>query len=202
MVGTGHDATRVFLRRAGRLFAVARVSAVERAQVGFLTPTFGLDRHPRLRVRAAVLPQSRAQLRRDDHAAPHDQARPADRRRSAATCSRTAQGEAGAEIPAERPRDRHEPLRAVVEAHAESRLLLPGPRRLLEPQQGLRRHVLLRSLRPRRRSRRRRRCRAKAASPTPTGRGTLLARAQGFQTLQDPTAPPARRPTTACRRRS
>ena len=51
MVGTGHDATRLFLRRAGHLFAVVRVSAVERAQVGLPHADDGPDRHPRLRIR-------------------------------------------------------------------------------------------------------------------------------------------------------
>ena len=79
----------LFLRRAGPLFAVVRVSAVERAQVRVPHADDGPDRHSRLRIRATLLPQSRSQLRCDDHAAPHDQARPADRRRRAATCSRT-----------------------------------------------------------------------------------------------------------------
>ncbi len=59
-------------------------------------------------------------------------------------------GRGGRGIPAERPRHRHGPVRAFVAAHAESRFLAARPHRLLEPQQGVRRHVLLGSVRPRR----------------------------------------------------
>ena len=52
-------------------------------------------------------------------------------------------GEADARIPAERPRHRHDALRAVVAAHQQPDAVAARPRRLLEPQQGLRRHVLL-----------------------------------------------------------
>ncbi len=69
MVGTGPRRDRLFPRRADHLFAVARVPAVERAQVGISHAGARIVGNPRLRVRAALLPQSRAQLRRDDRAA-------------------------------------------------------------------------------------------------------------------------------------
>ena len=75
------------------LHAVARVSAVQRAQVGLPDADDRLHADTRLRDLGAVLLQHRAQLRRDDHAAHHDAARPADRRARVATCSSNAAGE-------------------------------------------------------------------------------------------------------------
>ncbi len=198
MVGTGHDATVYFFGAPVDLFAVVRVPAVERAQVGFPHADHGLDRHSRLRVLAALLPQSRAQLRRDDHAAPHDQARPADRRPGALPVrQRPGRGRRG--VPAQRPRDGHEPVRPFVQAHAESGF--PArPHRLLEPQQGLRRHLLRRSRRTASDSRRRRRCRAKAGSPTPTGRGSSSPGRRLSRRCRIPRRR-SRFPTIACRRR-
>ena len=138
----------VFLRGAGDLLALVRGPAVERAQIGFSHADHGLDRDSGLRILAALLPQSRAQLRRDDHAPPHDQARPGDRGTGALSLrQRPGRGRRG--VPPQRPRDGHEPVRPFLQAHAE-----PGfparPCRLLEPQQGFRRHLLRRSLGPRR----------------------------------------------------
>ncbi len=200
MVGTGHNATVYFFGAPGHLFAMVRVSAVERAQVGVPDADDGADRHPRLRILAAVLPQSRAQLRCDDHAAAHDQARHTVERHGALPVRhRARRGRRG--IPAKRPCDRHDPVPAVVAAHAESRFRPARPRRLLEPQQGVRRHVLLRSVRPRRShiaddAAARRRIRL-----YPRAVGGARPRA-GLPDAAGPDGTAARSPTTACRRGS
>ena len=99
-------------------------------------------------------------------------------------------GRSGRRNPAGRSRHGHDPVAALVAAHPESRSnLCPA-----SPATG----ITTRSPTTRTSptcptasvSRRRRRCRAKSGSPTPTGRGRCSARAQGFQTLQDPAAPP------------
>ena len=110
-------------------------------------------------------------------------------------------GRGGRGIPAARPRHRHGPVRAFVAAHAESRFLAARPHRLLEPQQGVRRHLLLRSVRPRRphvaddaAARRRLRLHQRA-----------VAGARARAGLPDAAGPDGSRspsPTTACRRRS
>ena len=89
---------RVLPRRARDVHAVARVPAVQRAQVGLPHADDRIHADPRLRVRGAVLLQPRAQLRRDADAAHHDAARRADRAARAATCSSRAAGEVIGEI--------------------------------------------------------------------------------------------------------
>ena len=71
-----HRARRqgVLPRRAGDVHAVARVPAVERAQVGLPHADDRLDADPRLRVLDAVLLQSRAELRPHADPAHHDHA--------------------------------------------------------------------------------------------------------------------------------
>ena len=78
------------------------------------------------------------------------QARPAARRAVPLPVRRAAAdrlGESRRRNPAARSRHRHRPLRAVVEAQPAVHAVA---RRLLEPQQGVRRHVLRRSRRPHR----------------------------------------------------
>ena len=189
---------RVFLRRAGDVFAVARVSAVERAQVGVPHADDGSTGIRGFEYAQPVLLQSRAQLRRDDHAAPHDQARRADRRpgplpvraprraRPAPKSCRTTASPA-------------RPLAAVVEAQRRISSVAARARRLLEPQQGLRRHVFRRSVRPRR---------AHVADDAAARRRIhLLQRAvdgaRARAGVPDAAGPDGRRsppPTTACRR--
>ena len=189
---------RVFLRRAGRLFAVVRVSAVERAQVGFPDADHGTDRHSRLRVLAAVLPQSRAQLRRDDHAAPDDQARRADRRPGALPVrQRPGRGQRG--IPATTTaspaptatRCRPGTRRISISCRASS-ATGTSTRSPTTPTSPICRTVSA--------SRRRRRCRAKAASLTPTGRGRFSRGRRVSRRCRIPRRR-SRFPTIACRRR-
>ena len=129
---------RVLPRRAGVLHAVARVSAVQRAQVRLPHADDRLHAGPRLRDRHAVLLQSRAELRRDAGAAAHDAARPADRRRGPLPLrQRGRRGDR--RDPAGRPRDRHGALGRVVEAQPADRAVARGLRQL-QPRLG--RHLL------------------------------------------------------------
>ena len=191
---------RLFLRGARHLFAVVRVPAVERAQVGLPHADDGHHRHAGLRILAALLPQSRAQLRCDDHAAAHVEARHADRRGGPLPV-RERPGRDGRGIPAARPRHRDRPIRAFMAAYAEPRRLAARPHRLLEPQQGVRRHLLLGSVRPRRPH--------VADHAAARGRLRLHQRAvagpgarAGLPDAAGPDASRSPSPTTACRRRS
>ena len=150
MVGTGHNATVRFFDVPIALLAVARVPAVNERKSGFLTPTLRLDRHPRLRSVGAVLPQPRAQLRRDAHAAADDQARDCSWAAQCRYLFETGTGRLEADYLPHDRRHRHQPLRAVVGSTTRISARSARSRRLPQPQQGLRRHVLLRSLRPRR----------------------------------------------------
>ena len=133
-------------RHAGRVPAVARVPAVGRAQVRLPDAGAGLVGHARLRRVDAVLPESRAELRRDADAAHHDQARlPAGRavplpaasgglgRRSRRnSCRTTARPAPTATCMSWKHNQSFDPY-------------VKGLVGLREPEQGVRRHVLLRS---------------------------------------------------------
>ena len=100
------------------------------------------------------------------------------------------QGEATARVPAQRSRHRHEPVAACrggtrrtstsCRASSDTGTSTRFPTTPISP-----------ICRTGSGSRRRRRCRARADSGTRTAPWQVLARAQAFQTLQDPTAPPA-----------
>ncbi len=139
-----------FHGRADPVFAVARVPAVQRAQVRLPHADARLVRHARHRLRVALLLQPRAELRRDGDAAHHDQARRADRRRVALPVQRRRDAEPGPGVrrgAAGRSADRHDALAVLVAAQPAVHAVA---RRLLQPEQGLGRQVLRGPVRARR----------------------------------------------------
>ena len=204
-----HRAARVraLPRRARAVCAVAAVPAVQRAQVRIPDADARLDRRARLRGDRAVLPQPRAELRRDDHAAPDDQARADDRRAvplpaSATTTSPLGDGERRDECrnPAARSRDRASSRYALAWTHNEQ--FAPWLARLLEPQPAsptTSTSPISPTASP---SRRRRSLPREAGLVATSGPWSVLARVQSFQTLQDPNAPVDAAVQPACRRSS
>ena len=163
---------------------------------GFLTPTLGSTQHPRLRSVGAVLLQPRAELRRDADAADHD---------ASAACSSAAQfrylfgddvavgGRRGQRRDPAR-RSRHRRRRATALSWKHNQQFAPWLAGYVNLQQGVRRHVLRRLRRPRRGHVAEDAAARGRAHRDVTGRGRVLARAQSFQTLQDPNQPPVTPP--------
>ena len=150
----GAPRERLFHGRPGDVLAVARVPAVERAQVGIPHAAVRLERRARPRGEHPVLLQPRPQLRRDAGATDHEQARPHDwrpvplpvgRRRHAVLGTGCRRGQR--RVRPRRSRDARVALRDFVAAQ---RTVHAVARRLRQREQGVRRYVLRGLCRPRR----------------------------------------------------